>query len=85
MKMRKAMRNVPFTGAAAKGVVGELDRLRTAGHEPGEMLLLAVTNGWRTVYPPKNGHSSMPKNSGRHSGFDRIDYTTGIEHDGSFA
>ena len=86
VSMRKAMRNVPFTLAAAKGVVGELDRLRTAGHDPGEMLMLAVTNGWRTVYPPKTSFThSAPKNTGRHSGFDQIDYTTGIHSDGTFA
>lgn len=54
VRMRKAMRNVPFTGAAAKGVVAELDRLKAEGYEPGDLLELAVTNGWRTVYPPKS-------------------------------
>lgn len=53
VQMRKAMRNVPFTGAAAKGVVSELDKLRGQGFDPAELLSLAVTNGWRTVYPPK--------------------------------
>ena len=55
VRMRKAMRNVPFTAAAAMGVVRELEKLRRDGHAPDEMLLLAVTNGWRTVYPPKQG------------------------------
>jgi uncharacterized protein YdaU (DUF1376 family) len=51
--MRKAMRNVPFTGAAARGVVGELDKFRQQGHDPAELLRTAVTSGWRTVYAPK--------------------------------
>lgn len=58
VQMRKAMRNVPFTDAAAKGVVAELQRLCEAGGDAVELLQAAVTNGWRTVYPPKtNGHS----------------------------
>lgn len=58
--MRKAMRNVPFTGAAAKGVVSELLKLSDKGHDPAELLTMAVTNGWRTVYPPKTNGSSYP-------------------------
>ena len=58
VQMRKAMRNVPFTDAAAKGVVTELEKLCSAGGDPAELLQAAVTNGWRTVYPPKtNGHT----------------------------
>jgi len=58
VQMRKAMRNVPFTDAAAKGVIAELQRLCEAGGGAADLLQAAVTNGWRTVYPPKtNGHS----------------------------
>lgn len=57
VKMRRAMRNVPFTGAAAKGVVAELLKLANAGHDAASLLTLAVTNGWRTVYPPKTNRS----------------------------
>lgn len=59
--MRKAMRNIPFTDAAAKGVVADLEKLCTAGNDPAEMLTNAVTNGWRTVYPPKAGQSQPNK------------------------
>lgn len=58
VQMRKAMRNVPFTEAAAKGVVAELLKLRDAGNDPAVLLQNAVTNGWRTVYPPK--HNGAP-------------------------
>ena len=62
VKVRKAMRGVPFTEAAAKGVVAELDKLRDAGHNPVDMLQNAVTNGWRTVYPPKSAqHGQLPQ------------------------
>ena len=50
--MRRAMRNVPFTDAAARGVVAELEKLQRQGYPPDELLQSAVTNGWRTVYPP---------------------------------
>jgi uncharacterized protein YdaU (DUF1376 family) len=62
VRMRKAMRNVPFTGAAARGVVAELEKLRAQGHDPVELLQLAVTSGWRTVYPPKQ--AAKPVNGG---------------------
>ncbi len=61
VQMRKAMRNIPFTDAAAKGVVADLEKLCTAGNDPAEMLTNAVTNGWRTVYPPKAGQSQPNK------------------------
>lgn len=77
VRMRKAMRNVPFTGAAAKGVVGELEKLKAKGHDPGEMLMRAVTNGWRTVYEPK-GQQAAAKSTSRHSGFRQLDYTEGM-------
>lgn len=57
VRMRKSMRNVPFSGAAAKGVVAELERLKAQGYDPAAMLELAVTSGWRTVYPPKGQQS----------------------------
>jgi hypothetical protein len=60
VQMRKAIRGVPFTEAAAKGVVRELEKLRDQGHDPGQMLDTSVLNGWRTVYPPKsNNHGSQ--------------------------
>lgn len=57
VRMRKAMRNVPFTAAAAKGVVAELEKLRAKGYDPAAMLTIAVTSGWRTVYEPKGQQS----------------------------
>lgn len=60
VQMRKAMRNIPFTDAAAKGVVSDLEKLVDAGNDPAAMLTNAVTNGWRTVYPPKAGGVGQP-------------------------
>lgn len=47
---RKAMRNVPFKEAAAKGVLRDLEKLRDEGHCPELLLRKAVTRGWRTVF-----------------------------------
>lgn len=58
--MRRAMRNVPFTDAAARGVVAELEKLQRQGYPPDELLQSAVTNGWRTVYPPKGNTRAPP-------------------------
>ena len=60
VRMRRAMRNVPFTDAAARGVVAELEKLQRQGYPPDELLQSAVTNGWRTVYPPKGNTRSPP-------------------------
>lgn len=60
VQMRKSMRGVPFTTAAMRGVVGELDKLRAIGFRPADLLTTAVTNGWRTVYPPKDGAHRPP-------------------------
>jgi hypothetical protein len=54
------MRGVPFTDAARDGVVAELRKLADLGNDPGELLLTAVTRGWRTVFPPKaNGSHAV--------------------------
>lgn len=50
---RKAMRGVPFTEAARKGVIRDLEKLKAKGYAPAELLSRAVTNGWRTVFEPK--------------------------------
>lgn len=61
VKMRKAMRNIPFTDAAAKGVVADLEKLVNQGLSAEELLQAAVTNGWRTVYRPKAQHGEVNK------------------------
>jgi hypothetical protein len=50
VKMRKAMRGVPFTDEAAKGIVDDLARLMQQGHDPEKLLLKAVKRGWRGVF-----------------------------------
>jgi len=56
--MRKAIRGVPFTDAAAAGVVRELRKFCDEGFDATELLQNAVMNSWRTVYRPK--HDARP-------------------------
>ena len=52
--MRKAMgKSVPFTLAAANGIVRELGKLRDQGQDPGEVLQQSVRSGWRSVFAVK--------------------------------
>jgi hypothetical protein len=53
VQMRKAMKSVPFTNAAAAGIVRELEKLKAQGHDPASVLENSVMNGWRSVFAPK--------------------------------
>lgn len=50
VEMRKAMRSVPFTEAAKKGIIGDLAKLRSEGHDPAKVLMKAVKHGWRALF-----------------------------------
>lgn len=49
-EMRKAIPKVPFTDAAKRGIVSELEKLKAQGHCPEKLLLKAVKKGWRSVF-----------------------------------
>ncbi|MBA3590356.1 hypothetical protein [Methylibium sp.] len=51
--MRKAMRSVPFTEAAEKGVIAKLAGFKQNGHDIAALLRNAVESGHRTIYEPK--------------------------------
>jgi hypothetical protein len=52
VEMRKAKgKRAPFTLAAAKRIVYELDRLKSQGHPPAEVLWQSTMNGWSGVFP----------------------------------
>jgi uncharacterized protein YdaU (DUF1376 family) len=52
--MRKAKgKRAPFTAAAEQGIVRQLERLRTDGHDPGEVLRQSTMNGWSGVFAPR--------------------------------
>lgn len=50
VEFRRAIPKVPFTVRAAKEIIGDLDKLRSEGHDPGKVLLLSVKRGWRGVF-----------------------------------
>ena len=49
----------PNTDRALKLAVKDMDELRTAGHDPGAVLDLAITRGWRGLFAPK-GNGETP-------------------------
>jgi len=52
--MRRSMgKQIPFTEAAARGIVRNLEKLMAEGHEPGAVLEASVRNSWRDVFPLK--------------------------------
>lgn len=52
--MRKKMgRSIPFTLAAAEGIIRKLDKLRKTGQVPADMLEQSVRQGWRDVFEVK--------------------------------
>lgn len=57
MRRAKGSR-IPFTVAAAKGIVAKLNDFRSAGHDVGSILNESVINGWSAVYEPKGGKAT---------------------------
>lgn len=52
--MRRAKgQKIPFTVAAAKGIIAKLEEFKSAGHDPGAILTESVINGWSGVFEPK--------------------------------
>ena len=53
--MRKAKgKRAPFTEAAERRILFELDRLRAQGHDSGPVLWQSVVSGWSGVWPLKH-------------------------------
>ena len=54
VEMRKAKgKRAPFTNGARDGIIRQLDRLRSAGNNPDEVLWQSIRNGWSDVYALK--------------------------------
>lgn len=54
-------KRAPFTEAAAKGIVSEVEKLRSAGHDPAAVLRQSVMNGWSGVFAVKPGGPAQAK------------------------
>tara|TARA_R110000782_G_C14796815_1_gene411423 strand:+ start:583 stop:1359 length:777 start_codon:yes stop_codon:yes gene_type:complete len=81
MEMRKAIKKVP-TDRAVELLIASLDKMRAAGQDIGAVLDKSVANNWTDVYPIKPGYATAGQataKQSRHSGFDAIDYSEGIE------
>jgi hypothetical protein len=60
VEMRKAKgKRAPFTEAAAKRIVLTLDRLRSQGHPPEEVLWQSTMAGWSGVFPLKTDYAAV--------------------------
>lgn len=54
VEMRKAKgKRAPWTNGARDGIIRQLDRLRSTGNNPDEVLWQSVRNGWSDVYALK--------------------------------
>lgn len=54
VEMRKKQRQ-PFTDRAVELAVGKLEQLKNAGQDPVLVLEQSVLNGWKDLFPVKNG------------------------------
>lgn len=54
----------PNTERALKLAIGDLERLRAQGHEPGGVLDNATKRGWRGLYAPQVSTGTVPDYSG---------------------
>lgn len=71
----RAKNKWPATARALNLLVGALQKLNDAGHDPTECIDLATMNGWRSFYEPKrkensNGNSSNGQSSAASRQFD---------------
>lgn len=59
--MRRAKgKRAPFTLAAAKGIVAEIEKLKDQGQNPEQVLTQSVMNGWSGVFPVKGVAAGQP-------------------------
>ena len=81
---RKA-RGKPITETAAKMQIAKLAEMREKGHDPASVIKTSIENGWSGLFEPKLRQMPVAvKTNSRHSGFDKLDYTTGVNDDGTF-
>ena len=89
MAVRKAKKAGPLTTTAINGLIREAEK---AGKTIEEAVTICCERGWQSLradwlidrQPTGRAHQTAARPS-RHSGFDQLDYTTGVHADGSFA
>ena len=88
MAVRKAKKAGPLTTTAVNGLIREAEK---AGKTLEEAVTICCERGWQSLKADwlidrsaaGRAHQTHTKPS-RHSGFDLLDYTTGVNQDGSF-
>ena len=63
----RASLKAPMSPKAQRLLITKLDKHRSEGHNPNELLNTAIMSGWKSVYPPK-----PESNNGRSKKYDRI-------------
>ena len=88
MAVRKAKKAGPLTTTAVNGLIREAEK---AGKTLAEAVTICCERGWQSLKAewlidrPAAGRTPQTHNKpNRHSGFDLLDYTTGVNQDGSF-
>ncbi|MBL4866382.1 MAG: replication protein [Pseudomonadales bacterium] len=74
----RAAQKATNSDLAIKTIFGKLERWKSEGHDPNEIIKNSVVNSWKGVFKPK----TKPQQN-RHS-FDEVDYTYGVSADGKF-
>mgnify|MGYP001099438791 CR=1 FL=1 len=79
-------RKKPITEAAAQRQLATLARLRDDGSDPAAVIDRSIECGWQGFFATKDGRAPAraPRvGSGRHSSFEYVDYTAGVNADGT--
>jgi hypothetical protein len=84
MEIRKA-KKAKDTPYALRLLVSTLTQIRIDGHNPIDALNKSIKAGWSDVYPPKAPAQVAPKPTGKHSGFQNLNYHEGVFENGSLA
>ena len=83
VEFRKSIRK-PMNRKAQELAVQQLEKLQAEGQDPAEVINQSILNGWQGLFAIKPT-KPIPARAGKHTGFQAMDYTQGINDDGSFS
>lgn len=63
MKIKK-----PMTGRAERLAIGKLEKFRSKGHDPTEILNQSILNDYQDLYEPRKSHANIGTNHGKNNG-----------------
>lgn len=79
-RKKKKAADTPFaTGLVLK----DLKKFHADGHDVSDILSKSIKGGWTDVYEPKT--PPKPKTTGKHSGFQKLNYREGVLENGELA